>query len=144
MKLNKKGFTLVELLAVIIILAIVVGLTIPAVLTTISSTRTKAFHTATDAAADWFERQYQAYQVGDNSIATVNQAFTNLCTSANNYCQVEQDLTTEAIVAAGLKTADIASGKVKINANGRACVTLNSKSDGAYQTQTEYSGGGGC
>lgn len=144
-RLNKKGFTLVELLAVIIILAIVVGITIPAVLTTVNSTRDKAFQTAADAAADWFERQYQAYQVGNETIVAVDPAFTAVCVT-RNCVNTEQTLTDAAIIAAGLKSSDIqaASSKIIIKSNGRACITLTGTQSGAYQTTTSKRGGGGC
>ena len=38
-KLNKKGFTLVELLAVIVVLAIIMVLTVPSVLSSMNSAR---------------------------------------------------------------------------------------------------------
>ena len=142
-KLNRKGFTLVELLAVIIILAIVVGITIPAVLTTISSTRNKAFQTAADSAANWFEREYQAWQINDSSIAKVDPSFTAVCITKN--CRTAaQTLTDAAIVAAGLKSADIDASKstIKINeSTGRACLKLTGKSGGAYQTTGSKNGG---
>ena len=42
-KLNKKGFTLVELLAVIVILAIIMLIAIPAVLNTLTAAKRKSF-----------------------------------------------------------------------------------------------------
>ena len=82
MKLNKKGFTLVELLAVIIILAVVVGITIPAVLTAVNDAQKKQFETASKNAADWFDRQYQAYLVGNTAIQPVDSNFNTACASA--------------------------------------------------------------
>ena len=58
-KLNRKGFTLVELLAVIVILAIVVGITLVTVLPTLKQSRQKAFELTADTAADYVEKQYQ-------------------------------------------------------------------------------------
>ena len=42
-KLNKKGFTLVELLAVIVVLALIMVLTVPSVLTAMNSARQSSF-----------------------------------------------------------------------------------------------------
>ena len=42
-KLNKKGFTLVELLAVIVVLALILVLTVPMVLNTMNSAKKKSF-----------------------------------------------------------------------------------------------------
>ena len=142
-KLNSKGFTLVELLAVIIILAIVVGITIPAVLTTINTTRDKAFQTAADSAADWFEREYQAYQVGDDTIVKVDPSFKDVCVT-NNCTTSKRTLTAAAIKAAGLKSADISAANSSVSINpttGRACVVLSGSANGSYQTSGSKKGG---
>lgn len=164
-KLNNKGFTLVELLAVIIILAIVVGITIPAVTTTTNNARKSAFNTAASVAADWFDRQYQAAGIGDTSVATVSSYYTAVCvtkkcTSANGL--TAGVLTSDAITAAGLKAANIVVGTansvsmtdalakdtatsyVMINTTtGRSCVKLVSTTDGQYP-KTKVACGGVC
>ena len=80
-KSKKKGFTLVELLAVIIILAIVVGITIPAVLTTTAKTKEKALKTAAESVANWVDRQYEVYRKGldDYGLATLDSNWSAVC-----------------------------------------------------------------
>lgn len=56
-KLNRKGFTLVELLAVIVILAIVVGITMVTILPTLESSRKKAFDTAVETISNYIQDQ---------------------------------------------------------------------------------------
>ena len=56
-KLNRKGFTLVELLAVIIILAIVIGISIPAVLSAVENARKKSFDNAVDSIKSYIKNQ---------------------------------------------------------------------------------------
>ena len=65
-RLNRKGFTLVELLAVIVILAIVVGITLVTVLPTLKKSRQEAFNLTAQTAADYVEKQYQLSLVGSN------------------------------------------------------------------------------
>lgn len=138
-KLNRKGFTLVELLAVIIILAIVVGITIPAVLTTTQKAKEKAFQTAADTAADWFDRQYQVALtgLGSTGIATLDANFTTACGTGGTNCTdaAGEDITATAILgAAGLKASNVLSMNVKINSStGRTCVTLTAKDGGDYK-----------
>lgn len=136
-KLNRKGFTLVELLAVIIILAIVVGIAIPAVMSTTENARKKAFQTAADSAADWFDREYQQYLVHDTTVAPVDSNFTNICTKSDTQTCVgtAQAFTNNTVTASGLKLSNVtaASSTVIIDANtGRACVKLTASSNGDY------------
>ena len=146
-KLNRKGFTLVELLAVIIILAIVVGISIPAVLTTINNTRNKAFGEAVDTVADWVDRQYQAYLVGDSSVATVDANWTTACgTPTGNTGTATCTVSSEFLSAAGVKPSNftISGSTVTINlATGRSCAHLVGSSTGDYQS-TEAKDGGIC
>ncbi len=150
-KLNRKGFTLVELLAVIIILAIVVGVTIPAVLSTITSSRKKSGENAAQIAANWIDEQYVLAGVDASGVDDAFKA-SGACGGAAINC-VGKDATISSadfIVAAGMKTSDVASIKVNINATtGKSCVVLNVKSDGGYYitsdggTQT-YTAGASC
>lgn len=64
-KLNRKGFTLVELLAVIVILAIVVGITLVTVLPTLSSARVKAFESAVETVRDYIQSQHEMASLGN-------------------------------------------------------------------------------
>ena len=147
-KLNRKGFTLVELLAVIIILAIVVGITIPAVLTTTKKATQKAFQTAADTAADWFDRQYQVAMTGlDGSVAKLDANFKTACGDEGTSCTHKTKFEHFAITdedgnedediaiasAAGLKASNIRNVYVSINPNtGRTCVILLATNNGDY------------
>ena len=151
-KLNRKGFTLVELLAVIIILAIVVGITIPAVLTTTNKAKEKAFQTAADSAADWFDRQYQVALTGLNGtgIATLDSNFSsaNGCGSNGTNCLYTETTNADGTItktygkritestvmaAAGLKSANVSGMRVIITpSTGRTCVILLAKDGGDY------------
>ncbi len=149
-KLNKKGFTLVELLAVIIILAVVVGITIPAVLTTVDDARKKAGADAAAIMADWVDKQYGLVSIG---FGGEDSAFTGICGNTGTSCvgdtgysftgNATNKTKEEAfIVSAGLKVADIdvSSLKVKINsATGRSCVTFNAKQGGSYYVNRDSS-----
>jgi len=151
-KLNRKGFTLVELLAVIIILAIVVGITIPAVLTTTNNARKKAFDTAAQSAADWFDRQYQVLITGLNGtgIATLDANFTTVCGNDASSCTATTgtDLTEVGLAAAGLKASNFSTtsgdNKVYINANGRSCIKLKAASSGGDYPNGTVTCGGSC
>ncbi len=146
-KLNRKGFTLVELLAVIIILAIVVGITIPAVLTTTKRAKEKTYLSAADNAADWFDRQYQALTtgVGTLGMTKVDGNFLSACGNDGSLCFSEKEFNLETatgddlkiakgiVSSAGLQVSDIKVMTVKINSGtGRTCVELIASSNGDY------------
>ena len=135
-KLNRKGFTLVELLAVIIILAVVVGITIPAILTTTGNAKKKAAQNAANVAADWFDRQYQSYLIGDPTMSQVNGYFKDYCdavlaTGTGTCAVVEGKVTEEQIVkASGLTPANVETGKFEVTfSEGRSCVKFTGAGD---------------
>ena len=108
-KLNRKGFTLVELLAVIVILAIVVGITLVTVLPTLKNSRQQAFEVTPQTAADYLEKQYQMSLIG-----TVGFTIPITATA----------ITAQQLKDAGLKPENYVYGTWFIQTNGRACVKL--------------------
>ena len=63
-KLNKKGFTLVELLAVIVILAVIMVITIPTVLGSMGAAKTSAFKSALKTIEEFGEKQLSICNAG--------------------------------------------------------------------------------
>lgn len=134
-KLNRKGFTLVELLAVIVILAIVVGITLVTVLPTLKKSRQEAFELTAQTAADYLEKQYQLSLVGNISGDTLEMS--TIPTDSTN----PQQLTDDDFKRAGLKPENYVIGTGStwyINtATSRACVKLTAKT-GTGNTGGEY------
>ena len=144
-KLNRKGFTLVELLAVIIILAVVVGITIPAILTTTGNAKKKAAQNAANVSADWFDRQYQSYLIGDPTMSQVNSYFKTYCSAAlatgTGTCAVATGVTEEQIVkASGLTSENVGTGTFEVTfSEGRSCVKFTGAGD--YKEAGKLEGG---
>lgn len=67
-KTNKKGFTLVELLAVIVILGVLLLIAVPAVQNVIKSSRKKAFESAAKLAIENTETMASTYNIDGASI----------------------------------------------------------------------------
>ena len=74
-KLNNKGFTLVELLAVIVILAVIMVITIPTVLGSMSEATDKAFDSAKKAVQKYIDDQIELCNAGLGDLAGYDSTY---------------------------------------------------------------------
>lgn len=117
-RLNRNGFTLVELLAVIVILAIVVGITLVTVLPTLQKSRQQAFELTANTAADFLEKQYQSELIGELNVGSLSVTVPK---------GTPTTMTADDFRKAGLKPENyvLTSSTWYINTTtGRACVSL--------------------
>ena len=145
-KLNNKGFTLVELLAVIIILAIVVGITIPAITNVINDSKNNALGTAVDAAEKYVSDQYSLMAI-DSSMA--DTAFKKIVTSYGTQTITlnPSDATLTAtqktnqenfIKAMGFQLENVSQIQIKIKSDDTVCVTVKKIPKTSQYHTTEY------
>lgn len=135
-RLNRNGFTLVELLAVIVILAIVVGITLVTVLPSLKKARQESFELTANTVAEYLEKQYQAQLVGDVSGVTVSVTVPTGTTSADAEAISDTDLKT-----AGVKPDNYRAASWYINTTtGRACVELTAATTTNPKESTKKAG----
>ena len=143
MKLNRKGFTLVELLAVIVILAIVVGIALTTVLPTLKKSRQEAFELTANTAADYLEKQYQLTLIGDLSGATLEMegGIPMKKVVGEEYTGPSHTISADDFKRAGLKADNYVAGVSTWYidpSTGRACVWLKARTGTGNQGGEYY------
>lgn len=151
---NNKGFTLVELLAVIVILAIIVGITLVTILPTISNSKLKSFRTTLGVIERWLTQQSELLALsGGYTINEVSKEFIDICGPTGSLCYYKKDDLTKVgkilnmmdedidnkeksrkfITAAGLKPENYTSFLIAIDEpSARVCIKATMSTNGEF------------
>jgi len=131
-KLNNKGFTLVELLAVIVILAIVVGITMVTILPTLSNAKSKAFETAVETVQRFVQEEYDKCVVGN---VTVSGSFHEIF---NKDCTVNTDKYGDVLNITGYSDdMEIVKDSITVS-GGKVQLKAYPKADGKFAGVSKY------
>lgn len=124
---KQNGFTLVELLAVIVILAIILVIAVPQIMDTIESSRKASLESSVKMVASSAETQY-----------TVAQTLDNLGTGEGQFNAGSSTSKVSCLTAkwAGLNTTDYATCEYYIDSNGVAHVDITGKTGGKFAGYT--------
>ena len=132
---NKKGFTLVELLAVIVILAVILIIAIPQIMDTIKTTRLKTMEGSAKLIATNADKDYLAQQVINSSYNATSIPCSDVAKLSDDYssCSITYDSNGVATVklkgASGGKFDGIICKGTKDNID---CKESNSSSNWVY------------
>jgi prepilin-type N-terminal cleavage/methylation domain-containing protein len=107
---KRNGFTLVELLAVIVILAIILVIAVPQIMTTIDDATRASFESSVKMVAAQVENQYAVAKTLGKEFATT-----------------DGDCSAAKAPWAGLNTTDYDTCSYSIDENGNAIVTIKGK-----------------
>lgn len=136
-KLNNKGFTLVELLAVIIILAIVVGISIPAITNIINDSKNNALGVAVDSAEKYITDQHGLMSV---NFASASTEFTGKTWTVGSTVTLTSGTDDKLITAMGFSPENVTTVDVTIlDKDGRSCVEVTKiGTNSEYYTTTYF------
>ena len=151
-KLNRKGFTLVELLAVVVILALVMGIAATSMLNTMNSSRKNTLHSAAQTAAtnlnNWIADDMLAtttneQKLGNDFIKATQTTSPNtwICLDAASIKNISNKGTPATLLnVLGLSTEDIVIGTTgpgtagSYTISGTTCSALRyNSSTGGYE-----------
>ncbi len=143
-KLNKKGFTLVELLAVIVVLAIILVITVPMILNTMGSAKSDSFDASLNTVVNYYREQLSLASLGraESSVVTSTVKFNKkgeLCASGTSgeTCETGTAGTTNIADDFGKlgmqeDQYDKAKCTVQWDANGKVTVHLEGATGGEF------------
>ena len=116
--MNKKGFTLVELLAVIVILAIIALIATPIVLNVINQAQEGADARSVEAYAKALETKYYAEKVLGNNVTLTSVSITTADYNGDAVTCEDNDSSNDKVV---LRGCSVGGRDVKYNySNGKA------------------------
>ena len=119
--LNRSGFTLVELLGVIVILSVVVGITVPVSTKVITDSKYKSLGVIVDEAEDFITDQWKLKKVDPASMTDSFKAYFENKNAPVGFVTVNNSL----LVDMAIDKSNVSKVDVMIDSDDIACVVIS-------------------
>lgn len=129
---KKKGFTLVELLAVIVILAVIMVITIPTVLGSIGETKSSALESSAKAIKQYLKNNYDKCKLGNELVFPYDKEIFD------QDCQLKYNISDKLITNSGYSTKDIKKVSVTTDEKGSFEIKVNATKTGNFSGANSY------